>query len=296
MSWTGVYAFPECAEGARRLADELGVPFHVAELHRFPDGESLVRLPEPVRRPVLYRPLHRPNDKLVEILLAASVLRRGGAETLCLVAPYMPYMRQDAVFRPGEPVSQRVVGDLLAAAFDTVVVVEPHLHRTGDLAAVFPAARAVAVSGAGPIRRHLEAGDTAPDTLVVGPDEESEPLVAAIAGPLGLDWAVARKERRGDRDVTVTLPDAPDPAGRPTLVVDDVISSGHTVLDCARALRARGAASVGVVAVHALHDAAAEAAMRAAGIGAVASCDGVPHASNRIPLASLIAEALRDGA
>ena len=139
--YQGVYGFPESADGARRLAAALDVPCHIAELHRFPDGESLVRLPQAaegeVGRAVVYRSLNRPNDKLVELTLAASVLRRHGATELCLVAPYMAYMRQDAVFRPGEPVSQTVVGDWLGRLFDRFVCVEPHLHRTHTLDAVF---------------------------------------------------------------------------------------------------------------------------------------------------------------
>lgn len=288
--YTGVYGFPESAEGARRLAKALGVPCAIAGLHRFPDGESLVRLPEPMERAVVYRSLDRPNDKLVELMLAASVLRREGAVELCLVAPYMAYMRQDAVFRPGEPVSQAVVGAWLAQHFDRILCVEPHLHRTGQLAEVFPGRRTDALSGAPAIAGALRGVD--PATVIVGPDEEAEPLAAATAGALGVAWACGRKERRGDRDVTVVLPASVDLLGRPVVIVDDVISSGETILSCARAAQAGGTASVRVVAVHALHDDGAAARFAAAGIAGVQSCDGVAHPSNALPLAPMIAEAL----
>ncbi len=290
--YTGVYGFPESADGARRLAGALGVPCHIAELHRFPDGESLVRLPQPVERAVVYRSLDRPNDKLVELALAASVLRRQGASELCLVAPYMAYMRQDAVFRPGEPVSQAVVGDWLGRLFDRFVCVEPHLHRTHGLDAVFVGRPAVALSGAGVIAGRLRADGVAADTVVVGPDEESEPLVAAVARPLGLAAVVGRKERRGDRDVTVVLPDGAPLAGRPVVIVDDVISSGETIFSCARAARAAGASGIRVFGVHALFGADVAARFEAAGLGAPVSCDGVPHPTSALPLAGLIAAAL----
>ncbi|OYD83333.1 ribose-phosphate diphosphokinase [Azospirillum brasilense] len=290
--YTGVYGFPESSDGARRLAEALNVPCHIAELHRFPDGESLVRLPEAVERAVVYRSLDRPNDKLVELTLAASVLRRQGATELCLVAPYMAYMRQDAVFRPGEPVSQTVVGDWLGRLFDRFVCVEPHLHRTHTLDEVFVGRPSVCLSGAGAIAERLRGDGTAPDAVIVGPDEEAAPLVEAVAGPLGLTALVGRKERRGDRDVTVTLPADAPLAGRPVVIVDDVISSGETIFSCARAARAAGASSVRVFGVHALFDAAVAARFEAEGLGTPLSCDGVPHPSNALPLARLIADAL----
>lgn len=291
--YTGVYGFPDSAEGAARLAAALGVPCHVAELHRFPDGESLVRLPQPVERAVVYRSLDRPNDKLVELALAASVLRRQGAAELCLVTPYMAYMRQDAVFRPGEPVSQAVVGAWLGGLFDRFVCVEPHLHRTHTLDGVFAGRPAVTLSGAPCIAEDLAGGGVADATVVVGPDEESEPLVRAVAAPLGLSVAVGRKVRRGDRDVSVELPAEVDLSGRPVVIVDDVISSGCTMVSCVEAVRARGGAVVRLYGVHALHDADAAARFAALGV-TVRSCDGVPHPTNALPLAALIAAGLGD--
>ena len=294
--YTGVYGFPESAEGARRLAEALGVPCHIAELHRFPDGESLVRLPQaadgPVDRAVVYRSLDRPNDKLIELTLAASVLRRHGATELCLVAPYMAYMRQDAIFRPGEPVSQTVVGDWLGRLFDRFVCVEPHLHRTHTLDEVFVGRPSTALSGAGAIAGCLRADGIPSDAVVVGPDEEAAPLVEAVASPLGLTPVVGRKERRGDRDVTVVLPDGAPLAGKPVVIVDDVISSGETIFSCARAARAAGAASIRVFGVHALFGADVSARFEAEGLGVPVSCDGVPHPSNALPLARLIADVL----
>lgn len=295
--YTAVYGFPEAAEGAARLAAALDVPCHIADLHRFPDGESLVRLPHAVERAVVYRSLDRPNDKLVELLLAASVLRRQGAQSLCLVAPYMAYMRQDAIFRPGEPVSQTVIGALLAQHFDRFVCVEPHLHRTHQLDSVFPGRPATALSGAGVIAAHLAAAGVGDDAVIAGPDEESEPLVRAIAEPLGLRGIVGRKVRRGDRDVSVELPPevrAAGLAGRRVMIVDDVISSGETIISCAAAVRTAGGTVAGIYAVHALFGDAARQRFAETGMPAVVSADGVPHASNGMGLADAIARVLRE--
>jgi ribose-phosphate pyrophosphokinase len=108
-------------------------------VHRFPDRESLVRVWGQAGAPaIVMRSLDDPNAKLVEVLLAADALRRAGASRVTLVAPYLAYKRQDRVFQAGEPISQRVVGELLARAFVRGVTVEAHLHRVASLAEVVP--------------------------------------------------------------------------------------------------------------------------------------------------------------
>ncbi|HUY26523.1 MAG TPA: ribose-phosphate pyrophosphokinase-like domain-containing protein [Candidatus Binataceae bacterium] len=107
-------------------------------VHRFPDGEVLPRIAPPAAtEAILVWSLDGAGASLIEALLAADALRRAGARRVTLVAPYLPYMRQDKVFRPGEPISQRVIGAMLGSAFDRVVTIEPHLHRISRLGEVF---------------------------------------------------------------------------------------------------------------------------------------------------------------
>ena len=144
-----VLCFPEYQAQAKRLAQAAGWDSETVELHRFPDGETLLRLPP--RLPdevVLCRSLDHPNDKLVELMLAAATARELGASRLTLIAPYLCYMRQDTAFQPGQAVSQRIVGGYLGRLFDCVITVDPHLHRTAKLDAVFPQARALALTAA----------------------------------------------------------------------------------------------------------------------------------------------------
>ncbi|MFP4607753.1 MAG: ribose-phosphate diphosphokinase [Thiohalospira sp.] len=283
--------FPDYLATGEALAAELGLPASAVELHRFPDGESRLRLPPPAPEPLLFcRSLDRPNDKLIELLLAARTAREAGAGPLTLVAPYLCYMRQDAAFHPGESVSQRIIGEFLADLFDIVITVDPHLHRVRDLAEAVPAHRAVAVSAADPLRAHIR--EQWPGAVVVGPDAESEQWVRKVAEPAGLDWAVGAKERRGDRDVTITLP----PAvlnGRDVVLLDDVASSGLTLARAAEAALAAGAARVDAVVTHALFAGGAEEAIAAAGVGTVHSTDSIAHPTNAVPLAPLLAEAVR---
>ena len=113
----------------------------------------------------------------------------------------------------------------------------------------------------------------------------------AAAALHGLDYAVCRKLRHGDRDVEVALPDA-DVAGRAVVLLDDVASTGRTLAAAARGALERGAATVDVAVSHALFIGDALAALRAAGVRHVWSSDCVPHASNAVSVVPLIAEAV----
>lgn len=285
-----VLGFPSYRTQAERLALKVGAAYADVEVHRFPDGESLVRLPDSLpRRVVLCLSLDQPNSRLVELELAAATAGELGAETLTLVAPYLCYMRQDKAFHRGEAVSQRVVGALLGRRFDTLITVDPHLHRTHTLGAAVPVRRAVALSAAPLMADWLRQRDDAP--ILIGPDEESAQWVSAIAAPAGLDYVVARKVRLGDRDVRVELPDV-SLTGRSAVLVDDVASTGQTLVETAREIKARGAVSISVLVTHALFVGDALARLNDVGVTEILSSDSIPHPSNGLHLDEIIAEAL----
>jgi ribose-phosphate pyrophosphokinase len=285
-----ILGFSDHESQGRRLADALGLPFALVGIHRFPDGESKVTLPSPLpERVTLCRSLDRPNEKLVEVMLAAATARELGARHVTLVAPYLCYMRQDIAFRSGEAVSQRIVGRFLADYVDALLTVDPHLHRIRHLNDVMPGIHARALSCAAPAGEFLR--ERAHGPLLVGPDSESEQWVRAVAAPAGLDYVVASKERLGDREVRITLPERHYRA-REVVLVDDMASTGRTMVNVAAALRARGAHPIHCFVTHALHDAEAARLMRQAGIENIWSSDSVTHPSNAVSLTPLLAAAL----
>ena len=293
MTGFALQSLPSSAAEAVQLAARLGVPAHTIEVHRFPDGELRVTVAPAAPTTVVYASLAQPNDKLLALLFAAEALRRAGARRLVLVAPYLCYMRQDAAFHEGEAISQKAIGRLLAGSFDRVVTVDAHLHRTERIEDVFPGIEAADLSAMPAIADFLRAAGIGPATVVVGPDAESEPWVRDLAGRLGLSAAVARKTRRGDRSVEIAFADPTSFKGRPALLVDDIVSSGGTLIACAKALTAAGATTIDAVITHALFAPELVRTLFEAGIRSLKSTDSVPHPTNAIALDGILADALR---
>ena len=283
-----------CFEDEQALADKIataaGLPVACIARHVFPDGEIKLRLPPQLpAHVVLLRSLHQPNAKLVELLLTAQTARGLGAQQLTLVAPYLAYMRQDIAFEPGEAVSQRIVGRHLADLFDAVVTIDPHLHRVATLPEAVPATQALALTAA-PLLADFVVSQC-PNALLVGPDEESAQWIQAAATPHGLDHAVCRKVRHGDRHVDIELPDLAA-TGRAVVLLDDIASSGRTLARAAGLLLDAGARSVDVAVTHALFAEDALQVIQAAGVRHIWSTDAVAHSSNAVGIAGLVAKAL----
>ena len=293
MSKLAIHSLPSCAGDAKRLASRLGLALQEISLHRFPDGEMRVTVGQAASTTIIYASLDQPNDKLLAILFAAEALRRADARRLVLLAPYLCYMRQDTAFHEGEAISQRAVGRLIAATVDRVITVDAHLHRTSDIRAVFPGIEAENLSAMPAIADALRITGFDPATIVVGPDAESRPWVSDLAGRLGLAHAVAQKIRRGDRAVEIGFAEPALVAGRPVLLVDDIVSSGGTLIACAKALLAAGASAVDAVITHALFPPEMASGFAEAGIRSIRSTSSVPHPTNSIPLDELLANSLR---
>ncbi len=287
-----ILGFPDSRRQAMAVADVLSARYGEVGVHRFPDGESKLTLPEiKDEHIVVFRSLSNPNDKLVELLLVSRTLRNQGVRRLSLVAPYLCYMRQDFAFRPGEIVSQKVIGKFLAELFEDVVTVDPHLHRISRLEEAVPAKNPIALSAAPLFARYLE--DRPDKPLLIGPDTESEQWVSAIADACGFPFAVAFKQRLGDRAVSIKTPDV-HLRGQSVVLIDDVVSTGTTMIDAVAKLRVQGVKRIDVLVTHPLFVEDAVAKLRRSGVSEIGSSDSIPHATNVVYLAPILAETLRN--
>lgn len=286
-------AMPGNEPMADALAAQLGWSRLPVTVRHFPDGESFVRIEEEVegRDVALVCTLDRPDAKLVPLLLLAGAARENGARRVGLVAPYLPYMRQDRRFQAGETTSARHVAGWIAGAVDWLVTVDPHLHRIRSLTEICSIPCRVAHAGeaiATWIQRHVHR------PLLVGPDEESTQWVADVAARTGAPHVVLTKLRHADRDVEVSIPEVERWRDRTPVLVDDIISTARTMIETVRHLRAGGLANPVCIAVHGIFADHAFEELRAAGAAQIASTDTVAHASNCIPLAGLLSGVVRE--
>lgn len=276
---------------AQALAVRAGGELGALETRRFPDGEAYVRLLSEVRgRDVeIVCTLARPDDQFLSLIFAAETARELGAASVNLVAPYLAYMRQDKRFKDGEAISSVHFAHLISQCFDSLVTVDPHLHRRRDLSEIFTVP--TRVEHAAPlladwIRTHVE------NPLVIGPDVESEQWVAAVAERAGgAPYAVSSKTRLGDRQVKIEVPDLARWRDRRPVLIDDIVSSGRTMIETARELATRGMAKPLCLAVHALFADESYAELNALA-ERVISTDTIAHPSNAVSVADLIAPRL----
>jgi ribose-phosphate pyrophosphokinase len=280
--------------GNERLTEDLAATLRWdvgrLEIRAFPDGETYLRfITSPADRPMaLVCTLSHPNKKLLPLLFASATARELGASSVGLVAPYLAYMRQDRRFRPGEAVTSRQVARLLSDAFDWLVTVDPHLHRYHSLADVYTVPTHV-VHAAPIIANWIKANVN--DPLIIGPDSESEQWVAAVASDVGAPYSILDKVRRGDRDVEIRFKDPEQWRERTPVLVDDIISTGHTMIEAVRLLTSQGWRRPVCVAVHGLFSDDADVLLARAG-ASVVTTNSVPHPTNAIDIGMALADAI----
>lgn len=275
------------------LAVRLGCECSELFVRRFPDGESLVRIDTEVAgaQVAIATTLDQADSKALPLIFAADALRELGAKRVVLVAPYLGYMRQDARFHPGEAVTSRSFARLVSSSFDALVTVDPHLHRWKSLAEIYTIPTRI-VASAKPIAQWIQANVSSP--LIVGADAESEQWVKEVARIADAPFTVMRKTRLGDRDVRVQLADAGPWGDRMPVLVDDVVSTGHTLMAAADALMDAGLPPPIAIGVHALFDDAAQARMEAGGIAQIVTCDTIAHSTNGISILPGLVQAVRE--
>lgn len=274
-----------------QLLDELSAQKGEIELRRFPDDESYLRVITDCKNHnvIIFCNLYQPDNKILRLLLLAYTLRQMGAAKLGLITPYLAYMRQDKQFLEGECVSSRPFARLISESFDFMVTVDPHLHRYNSLDEIYSIPSRV-VHAAPLIADWIRENIRTP--LLIGPDSESEQWVSSVAELAGAPFQVLNKIRRGDYDVEVTLPDVERWRQHTPVLVDDIISSGRTMLETITHLQNAAMPRATCIAVHGIF--AANAYQQLQTVADVITSRCIPHPSSQIEIAPAIAAATRE--
>ena len=283
---TILFALPGNENLTRLLAEKLGAEMGKATIRRFPDGESYVRILSDVagKKAVLVCTLHQPDEKLLPLYFLSSLARELGAKCTCLVAPYLAYMRQDKVFQPGEGVTSGYFARLVSGFADSLLTVDPHLHRIGKLSEIYSLPVEV-VHAAGHISKWIK--ENVENPVLVGPDSESGQWVSEAAASAGVPFLVLEKARHGDRNVVVSVPQVDAFRKHTPVLVDDIISTARTMIETMGHLKKAGMKKPVCIGVHAVFSGNAYIGLLEAGAARVVTCNTIPHESNGIDLSGL---------
>lgn len=288
-------ANPELGQAIGTLCDAGVVPLTV---RAFADGETTVRIEADLRgsHVCIVQPTSPPtNVHLMELALIADAAKGAGARTITALVPYFGYARQDVRRIPGEPLSARLAGRILAAAgVDRLVVLELHspaLESAFSMALTHVQADEVVVPAL-----HKWTLDA---PVIVSPDAGGVKRAQRYAAALGAPLATVTKARphADAAQATQLLGAVKD---RTCLIVDDMVSTGGTIESATRALLAAGAREVNAVFIHAIMAPGALQRLSNAGVTRIMTTNSVPMAQNDrvevISVAPILARALQQHA
>ncbi len=263
---------PELSE---RIAREIGVKLAEVEITRFADGEFDVKIRESVRGHdvFLVQPTCRPvSDNLIELFIILDALRRASASRITAVIPYYGYQRKEKKTQARDPISAKLMANIIElAGANRVICVDLHAEAIqGFFDIPVDALIATKILARRVRERHGH------DVVVVSPDTGGVNRARNLARIL--DAPIAFIDKRRPRDDTVEVVNViGDVDGAVCIIVDDLISTGGTLVNAAIALLASGAKSVDVVATHGVLSDGAVAQLHAAPIDEICITDTIPY-------------------
>jgi ribose-phosphate pyrophosphokinase len=257
----------------------------------FPDGDIYLKFNNSLKGKkliIVQSFFPNPDMSLFDIIVAAETAKDLGAKKVILVAPYLSYMRQDKRFNPGEAITSKIMAKLLNNSVDKIITIDPHLHRYKSLKDIFtiPAKKLTANHV---IAKYIKQKIKNP--VIIGPDWESYQWAEKIAKEVNCPVTVLQKTRFSSTKVKVSMKHQIDCHKRNVIIVDDIISTGHTIAEAAKKAKKLGAKSITAIGVHGILT-EGTSLLKKAGVTKVVTTNTITHKSNRIDVAELIANEL----
>ncbi|PIN87255.1 phosphoribosylpyrophosphate synthetase [Candidatus Woesearchaeota archaeon CG10_big_fil_rev_8_21_14_0_10_44_13] len=271
---------------AKRIAAQTKCRFIPLDTKKFPDGELNLRFTSDIKGKKVYlvQSFYDPNDKLIEVFFAAKTAKELGARGVFIIAPYLCYMRQDKRFRPYEAISSRVMAAIMNRLADGIITVDPHLHRYKSLDEIFTI-RTKTLTADDLIADYIK--DNIKSPIIIGPDMESYQWARTVAEKIGCEVDVLKKKRYTSEHVAIKIKKRLDLGGKSVVLIDDIISTGHTMMEVVKDVKRLGAKRIYCICVHALFVENSYEKLRKMG-AEVVSCNTIPHKSNGIDVSGLI--------
>ena len=256
-------------------------------VQKFPDDELRIRIQTNVKGKEVYlvQSFYKEiSDCIIETILAANTAKELGAKKVHLIAPYFPYLRQDKRFNNGESVSQYIIAGMIDKCCDSVTILDPHLHRTKSLAEIFKA-KTIKLSCNELIVDYIK--KNVKNAVCIGPDGESYKWAKFVGDMIGVESRVMAKTRYSSFHVKVKLNKTIDLKGKTVVIIDDIVSTGHTIIEASKLLRKIGAKKILCICVHAILVNDALKKFKKANIELV-SCNTIPNEKMKIDVSGLI--------
>jgi ribose-phosphate pyrophosphokinase len=234
---------------AKRVAKETKSEYSNLTIKNFPDGEDYLKFEINLKNKelVFIQTLFpKANDAIIETVLAIDAAKELGAKKITLVVPYLAYIRQDKRFNEGEIVSSHTIGRLLSSA-DKVITIDPHLHRYKSLNEIFKT-HTQKLSANDLIKDYIKKNFK--NCVILGPDEESYQWAKEIADEINADIAIAKKTRYSSTHVKVEIKSDVPIKNKDIIIIDDIISTGKTILETIKIIKKDKPKSIRVIAIH----------------------------------------------
>ena len=281
---------PSSEHLAKKIASKLKSKFVGCELRVFPDGESKITLKDkPKGKTIVVQSIHPPVDSNLIRSLAILSQARSCSSQVYAVIPYMGYARQDRQFLPGEIITMEIIAKLFKAAGATKIIVVDIHSNTALKHLQIPAKNVSAVEELAKYFRKLSLNDP----LVVSPDKGGIERASRFANLLGVDFIALEKHRdRKSGNIVIKTKGLDGVKGRDMIIVDDMISTGGSIVKAAEFLKKQKSGKIYACCTHALLIGDAEKKILKAGVTKIISTNTIPGKTSIVDVSPIIVKAL----
>ena len=275
---------------AKRIARRLKAPYIEAQTKIFPDGESKITFSSIPKKSIILvvQSTYPPVDtNLLQTLAIISQARKASSKIYAII-PYMGYARQDRQFLSGEVVTMSIVAKMLqAAGAKKVIVVDIH-SKTALNHFKIPTVNVSAIPELAKYFKKLKIKKP----FVVSPDTGGSSRAKKFAGLLNTDFITLKKSRNRNTGKVQIQSSKVDVHGRDLIVIDDIISTGGSIIKATQFLKKQKCKRVFVACTHGLFVGDAERKIKKAGVSKIISTNTIPRSTSKVDMAGVIAKSI----